>query len=59
LQDVIYENPGLFQVRIHVAQAGVDRPWRHRFDDFCNRAQNLLVHRQELAIGLLVGIVDR
>ena len=59
LQDIIYENARLLQVRIKIVQAVVHGPRRHRLDDFGDWAEHRLICLQDLAICLFVGIVDR
>jgi len=59
LQDVIYEDPRFFQIRVHIMQAVVDGLWCYRFDDVRNGAQNFLIHRQDLAICFFVGVIER
>jgi len=59
LQQIVHEDTRLFQVVIEIVQAVV-HGLRHDFlDSLSDRAQHFLIHRQHLAIGLLVRILER
>ena len=59
LQQVIYEDARLFQVRVYVMQAVMHGSRSCCLDDFRRRDQHFLVHRQDLAVRILVRIIDR
>jgi hypothetical protein len=59
LQQVIYEDARLLQIRIQVMHAVVHGPRYHRLHGFGCWSQYLLIRRQHLTIHFLIGIADR
>ena len=58
LEEVVAEDPRLFQVGVQVLQSVPNHP-RHRLDDRRRGVEHDLIDVKNAAIELLVGIVDR
>jgi len=59
LQQIVHEDPWLFQIRIKIVHPIMHGARYDRLHGLCNRAQHFLIHSQNLAIGVLVRILKR
>ncbi|HEY6754847.1 MAG TPA: hypothetical protein VI077_09055, partial [Pseudolabrys sp.] len=59
LQQIVQEDPWLFQIRIEIVQTIMHGARHDRLHSLGDWAQHFLIHRQNLAIGVLVRILER
>ena len=59
LEQIVYEDARLFQVRIEIVQTIMHWARHDCLDGLRDGAHHFLIHRQHLAIGMLVGILER